>query len=119
MSGIITNPHFRNYFHSPDALAIGTMVAVLELGALGQLLLQNIPRYFLNKLHSNVSRRWSSGRHTGPQRHTFHWRIRFHHWRCYSDIHEWFLHHGSRPNRQWFWSGSIVVSAPSFAMSAG
>jgi sugar porter (SP) family MFS transporter len=34
MSGIITNPHFISYFHEPEAVKIGTMVAVLELGAL-------------------------------------------------------------------------------------
>ena len=117
MSGIITNPHFRNYFHSPDALALGTMVAVLELGALGQSLSQNVPRYSLNKIYSNVSCRWPSGRLSGPQGHTFHWRIRLHHWRCYSDIHEWFFYHGGGSNRQWLWSGSTVVSVPSFVMS--
>jgi len=34
MSGIITNPHFRKYFQAPGAIEVGTMVAVLELGAL-------------------------------------------------------------------------------------
>ncbi|KAL0951343.1 hypothetical protein HGRIS_008047 [Hohenbuehelia grisea] len=33
MSGIITGPHFRKYFEEPDALQVGTMVAVLEVGA--------------------------------------------------------------------------------------
>ncbi|KAK1233018.1 hypothetical protein PQX77_003820 [Marasmius sp. AFHP31] len=33
MSGIITGPHFRTYFKNPDAFQIGTMVAVLEVGA--------------------------------------------------------------------------------------
>ncbi|KAE9403242.1 general substrate transporter [Gymnopus androsaceus JB14] len=33
MSGIITGPHFIKYFERPDAVAIGTMVAVLEVGA--------------------------------------------------------------------------------------
>jgi MFS family permease len=35
MSGIITGPHFRKYFHEPGPLAEGTMVAVLEVGAFG------------------------------------------------------------------------------------
>ena len=35
MSGIITNPHFRKYVEAPGAVEVGTMVAVLELGALG------------------------------------------------------------------------------------
>jgi hypothetical protein len=33
MSGIITGPHFRNYFNSPTPIEVGTMVAVLEVGA--------------------------------------------------------------------------------------
>lgn len=35
MSGIITNPYFIKYFNTPSAIELGTMVAVLELGALG------------------------------------------------------------------------------------
>ncbi|KAN0100527.1 General substrate transporter [Tylopilus felleus] len=34
MSGIITGPYFKQFFNSPGPLAVGTMVAVLELGAL-------------------------------------------------------------------------------------
>ncbi|KIK70873.1 hypothetical protein GYMLUDRAFT_32946 [Collybiopsis luxurians FD-317 M1] len=33
MSGIITGPHFRKYFNNPDPVSLGTMVAVLEVGA--------------------------------------------------------------------------------------
>ena len=33
MSGIITGPYFRNYFNNPNAIEVGTMVAVLEIGA--------------------------------------------------------------------------------------
>ncbi|KAL6310034.1 general substrate transporter [Sparassis latifolia] len=33
MSGIITGPHFRNFFNSPGPIEVGTMVAVLEIGA--------------------------------------------------------------------------------------
>jgi len=33
MSGIITGPHFRRYFNYPNAIELGTMVAVLEVGA--------------------------------------------------------------------------------------
>lgn len=35
MSGIITGPYFKQFFNSPGPLEVGTMVAVLELGALG------------------------------------------------------------------------------------
>jgi hypothetical protein len=33
MSGIITGPHFRKYFNYPKAIDLGTMVAILEVGA--------------------------------------------------------------------------------------
>ena len=33
MSGIITGPYFRDYFHQPSSAEIGTMVAILEVGA--------------------------------------------------------------------------------------
>jgi len=33
MSGIITGPYFKEYFGDPGPLEIGTMVAVLEVGA--------------------------------------------------------------------------------------
>ncbi|KAI1632623.1 sugar transporter STL1 [Biscogniauxia mediterranea] len=34
MSGIITGPWFRNYFDNPSKAEVGTMVAILEIGAL-------------------------------------------------------------------------------------
>ncbi len=34
MSGIITGPYFKDYFNHPSAAEIGTMVAILEIGAL-------------------------------------------------------------------------------------
>lgn len=33
MSGIITGPYFKDYFHDPSRAEIGTMVAILEIGA--------------------------------------------------------------------------------------
>ncbi|KAJ7155506.1 hypothetical protein C8R43DRAFT_1096388 [Mycena crocata] len=33
MSGIITGPYFIKYFHSPESIQVGSMVAVLEVGA--------------------------------------------------------------------------------------
>ncbi|KAF8871984.1 general substrate transporter [Gymnopilus junonius] len=33
MSGVITGPHFLKFFDNPDAINVGTMVAVLEIGA--------------------------------------------------------------------------------------
>lgn len=37
MSGLITGPNFQTFFHKPDAVALGTMVAVLEIGAFSKL----------------------------------------------------------------------------------
>jgi hypothetical protein len=37
MSGVITGPWFRNYFRTPGPIELGTMVAVLEIGAFGEL----------------------------------------------------------------------------------
>ncbi|KAL5600979.1 hypothetical protein BROUX41_005812 [Berkeleyomyces rouxiae] len=34
MSGIITGPYFKDYFHDPSKAQVGTMVAILEIGAL-------------------------------------------------------------------------------------
>jgi hypothetical protein len=39
MSGIITGPYFKQFFKNPGPIEVGTMVAVLELGALGMFLL--------------------------------------------------------------------------------
>jgi hypothetical protein len=33
MSGLITGPYFKSYFDDPDAVTLGTMVAILEVGA--------------------------------------------------------------------------------------
>lgn len=33
MSGILTGPHFVTFFESPDAIEVGSIVAVLEIGA--------------------------------------------------------------------------------------
>jgi sugar porter (SP) family MFS transporter len=34
MSGLLTNKHFKDYFDDPNSAQIGTMVAILEIGAL-------------------------------------------------------------------------------------
>ena len=36
MSGVITGPHFRKYFNTPGPIELGTMVAVLEIGAFSE-----------------------------------------------------------------------------------
>ena len=44
MSGVITGPYFRKYFNEPTAIEVGTMVAVLEIGAFGQCMRSEINR---------------------------------------------------------------------------
>jgi len=51
MSGIITGPHFRKYFNSPGSLEIGTMVAVLEIGAFSTYSALGIPYWVLSDEH--------------------------------------------------------------------
>jgi len=51
MSGIITGPHFRKYFNSPGSLEIGTMVAVLEIGAFSTYSALGIPYWVLSDAH--------------------------------------------------------------------
>lgn len=36
MSGVITGPHFKAAFHNPTRYEIGTMVAILEIGAFSE-----------------------------------------------------------------------------------
>jgi hypothetical protein len=38
MSGIITGPYFIKFFGTPNAIEVGTMVAVLEIGAFSEVL---------------------------------------------------------------------------------
>jgi hypothetical protein len=59
MSGIITGPHFRKYFNSPGSLQVGTMVAVLEIGAFSTLSAIRLPSRTCYLIHptSNVHRR--------------------------------------------------------------
>ncbi|CDO94426.1 unnamed protein product [Kluyveromyces dobzhanskii CBS 2104] len=47
MSGIITGPYFKTFFNNPSAAAIGTMVSILEIGALvSSLLVSSIGEKF-------------------------------------------------------------------------
>lgn len=114
MSGIITNPHFRQYFEAPGAIEIGTMVAVLELGALGIHQSRLIFILWLIFLCSNNHCRWPSGRHHWPKGYPVHWCHSFYHRRCHSNIHQWFFCHGCRTNCQRFWRWAFIASIGQF-----
>jgi MFS family permease len=56
MSGLITSPYFRKYFNYPGPIEIGTMVAVLEIGAFGTLnRARKTPRACLTNLNNTVT----------------------------------------------------------------
>lgn len=52
MSGLLTNEHFKDYFANPSSAAIGTMVAILEVGAL-------ISSLLAGKISEKIGRRRS------------------------------------------------------------
>jgi hypothetical protein len=95
MSGIITGPHFIKFFGGPDAIQVGTMVAVLEIGAFGVYLISMSTIQSNESFHrSDVNCRRPSGRHYWEEGNTFcrcscvHFRGR-----C-ANIHRWVLVHG-------------------------
>lgn len=48
MSGIITGPYFVSFFESPSAIEVGSIVAVLEIGAFSMSLCLHIITTFLH-----------------------------------------------------------------------
>lgn len=50
MSSLLTNKYFQDYFQHPSPAAIGTMIAILEIGALGS-------SFFAGKLGDRIGRR--------------------------------------------------------------
>lgn len=108
MSGIITGPYFRQFFNSPGPLEVGTMVAVLELGALGT----SISSILFPPLTpgSHVHRCWPCGRHHRTKGNTLRRCTRLHCWRCRSDVHYRLLRHDYRPCHQWLRCWPLIVS---------
>ena len=60
MSGLITSPHFIKFFNAPDSLQLGSMVAVLEVGAFSMGLLSLACFRLLIGYSSHISRCGSS-----------------------------------------------------------
>lgn len=100
MSGIITGPYFRKYFNNPTALEVGTMVAVLEIGAFGT-------SWFLLLFSSSSSRTMCSHctgsrscrRYHWKKGNTIQWSCCVHHWWRYTDMVNWLLPDDYRPHR--------------------
>ena len=55
MSGIITGPHFVSFFESPNAIEVGSIVAVLEIGAFSKSLNLCIHTNLTHSLQSHIN----------------------------------------------------------------
>jgi len=111
MSGIITGPHFKEYFNKPDAGELGLMVSVLEIGALSTLSKirwqsSDPPLIF----HSNFACRRSHWRLDRPQGHPVHWCGSFHRWRGNPNLHWGYPQHGLWEVYLRVWRWIVVVS---------
>lgn len=98
MSGIITGPYFRKYFNYPGPLEIGTIVAVLEIGAFSMLSLRCLARPDSNQNLSHFRRSWSSWRHHRTQRDVVHRSYYIHNRGCYSNFYYRVLEHATGTN---------------------
>ena len=110
MSGIITGSYFRKFFNEPTALELGSMVAILEVGAFGMpsSTLSTIVERLLS-FTSHISCCWSNRGFIWPQGYTFHGRRCIHSRWHGSDLYDRILVHDNRPFIQRFWCRSLVV----------
>ena len=111
MSGIITGPYFVSFFESPNAIEVGTIVAVLEIGAFSMSLCLHIITTFL---HAYFSSHVSSGRKDWRYRRSemdLVWRCSYiHHWGTHSNIHGRRLDNDSGATRKRIWCWVTFVS---------
>lgn len=90
MSGLITGPNFQSFFHKPDAVALGTMVAVLEIGAFSKhRFLVLFHEWLLTSIcfFSYLDSRWARRRYDRTTNDIVLWRSGIHDRRRSSDIH--------------------------------
>ena len=59
MSGIITGPYFVSFFESPNAVEVGSIVAVLEIGAFSMSLSLPLTMTLIHLLQSHVHSGWT------------------------------------------------------------
>ena len=113
MSGIITGPHFDKYFGSPTAFELGTMVAVLEIGAFGQYAWPYIYAWY-NRLIFTVRFSDCCGfrahwRYIGSKVDAVLRSSHFYYWGCNTNLYTWVLCYSARSNYQWSGSRSSFV----------
>ena len=119
MSGLITGPNFIEYFHKPDALAVGTMVAVLEIGALStfasrlggfvQFAVPSDHSYLCLFRGSHIPRRRSRRRHYRQTNDALCRSCPVHVWWRNSDVFDGVRYDGRRTGDQWVWCGVVIV----------
>lgn len=93
MSGVITGPHFRKFFNNPGAIQVGTMVAVLEIGAFSKPACR-LPDVNSSPVCSHFPRSWSGGRSAWSPRNALRRRNHLRCWRGRSNLHSWILGDG-------------------------
>ena len=112
MSGVITGPYFLKFFNDPTALEVGTMVAVLEIGAFGKAFFVRAVLSYSTALYcagSDLISRWTDWGHPRSEGHTLCGSNCLRGRRRHTDTHAWLLDHGSRPNYRGFWGWSTIV----------
>jgi hypothetical protein len=98
------------FFNTPGPIQIGTMVAVLEIGAFGMFDVQEDALYTKNSFPSNITCRRKSRRHDRAERNSSHWGCSVYDRRRFSDIHDWLWGNANRSYNQRLWSGTPFVS---------
>lgn len=111
MSGIITGPYFVSFFESPSAIEVGSIVAVLEIGAFSMsLCLHIITIFFTRPFSSYVRCGRKDWRYRRSEMDPVWRRSCIHHWRTHSNIYGWRLVNDSRATRQRIWCWVTFVS---------
>jgi len=113
MSGLITSPYFRKYFDYPGPIEIGTMVAVLEIGAFGTLeTMKGRPLARLTDWnnYSDIRCCWSGRRHDWKKGHIICWCRCIYGRRRDPNFYYRILDYYSRSCYKWLWRWFALVS---------
>ena len=110
MSGIITGPYFVSFFESPNAIEVGSIVAVLEIGAFSMSQSLHMIATFTHLFSSYVRSGWKDWRYCGSEMDVV-WRCScFHHWGTHSNFYGRRLVNDSWATRERIWCWVTFVS---------
>ncbi|SRR5258708_29856442 len=104
MSGIITGPYFLAYFKQPSRSKIGTMVAILEVGAFGASSYHHARRHTTWEVDmytlylSHVPDGGPTRRHSRQETYFVLWCHHIRVWWCDSGVHPVPFHRGCLSN---------------------